>query len=77
MDVYHKNIIRLCEMPYKNLGERSTDDRHNAYFSGEEDRQNIGIGFLIHKVRNRSYVRLIEVKLMGFFCSGFSVLVFL
>ena len=39
----------LCEMRWKNFGEMSTDDGHKVYFSGEEDKQEYGIGFLVHK----------------------------
>ena len=31
-------IVGLCEMRWKNFGEMSTDDGHEVYFSGEEDR---------------------------------------
>ena len=33
----------------ENFGEMSTDDGHKVYFSGEEDRHEYGIGFLVHK----------------------------
>ena len=39
----------LCEMRWKNFGEMSTDDGHKVYFSGEEDRHEYGVGFLVHK----------------------------
>ena len=31
------------------FGEMSTDDGHNVYFSGEEDRHEYGVGFLVYK----------------------------
>ena len=31
------------------LGEMSTADTHNVYFSGEEDRHEYGVEFLVHK----------------------------
>ena len=49
MSRYHWNIVGLCEMHWKNLGEVSTDDEHKVYFSGEEDRHGYGVGFLVHK----------------------------
>ena len=39
----------LCEMRWKNFGEMSTDDGHKVYFSGEEDRHDYGVGFLVRK----------------------------
>ena len=45
---YHWNILGLCEMRWKNFDEMSSDDRHNMYFSGEEDRNKYGVGFLVH-----------------------------
>ena len=36
-------------MRWKNFGEMSTDDGHKVYFSGEEDRYEYGVGFLVHK----------------------------
>ena len=46
---YHWNIVGLCEIPWKNFGEMSTDDGHKVYFSGEGDRHEYGVGFLVHK----------------------------
>ena len=39
----------LCEMRRKNFSEMSTDDAHKVYISGEEDRHEYGVGFLVHK----------------------------
>ena len=39
----------LCEMRWKNFSEMSTDDRHKVNFSGEGDRHEYGVGFLVHK----------------------------
>ena len=41
--------LGLCEMRWKNFGEMSTDDGHKVYFSGEEDSNGNGVGFLVHK----------------------------
>ena len=49
MGRYHWNIVGLCEMRWKNIGEMSTDDGHNVYCSGEADRHEYGVGFLVHK----------------------------
>ena len=39
----------LCEMHLKNFGEMSTNDGHECYFSGEEDKHEYGVGFLVLK----------------------------
>ena len=39
----------LCEISWKNFGDMSTDDGHKVYFSGEEDKHEYGVGFLVHK----------------------------
>ena len=49
IDRYHWNKLGLCEMRWKNFGEMSSDDRHKVYFSGEEDRHEYGVGFLVNK----------------------------
>ena len=49
MGRYHWNIVGLCEMRRKNFGEMSTDDGHKVYFSGEENRHDYGVGFILHK----------------------------
>ena len=49
MSRYHWNILGLYELCLKNFREMSTDDGHNVYFSGEEDRHEYGVGFLVHK----------------------------
>ena len=48
MDRYHYNILGLCEMLRKNFGV-SSDDRHKVYFSGEKDKHEYGVCFLLHK----------------------------
>ena len=49
MSRYHWNVMELCEMRWKNFCEMSTDDGHNVYFSGEEDKFEYEVGFLVHK----------------------------
>ena len=49
MSRYHWNIVGLCELHGENFGEMSTDDGHKVYFSGEEDRHEYGVEFLMHK----------------------------
>ena len=46
---YRSNILGLCEMGWKNFSEMSSDDVHKVYFSGEDDRQEFGVGFLVYK----------------------------
>ena len=41
--------MMLCEMRWKNFGKMTTDDGHKVYFSGEEDRHEYGVEFLVHK----------------------------
>ena len=36
-------------MRWKKFGEMSADHGHKVYFSGEEDRHEYGVGFLVHK----------------------------
>ena len=49
MSMYHRNIMGLCEMRWKNFGEMSIDDGHKFYFSGEKGKHEYGIGFFVHK----------------------------
>ena len=49
MSRYHWNLVGLCKMRWKHFGEMPTDDGHKVYFSGEEDRHEYGVGFLVHK----------------------------
>ena len=49
MERYHLNILGLCEMRWKNFGEMSSDDRHKVHFSGERDRYEYWVDFLVHK----------------------------
>ena len=35
-------------MRWKNLGKRTTEERHKVFFSGKEDKHEHGIGFLVH-----------------------------
>ena len=49
MNRYHWNILGLCEVRWKNIGETSTLEGHKLYFSGREDKHEHGVGFLVHK----------------------------
>ena len=40
----------LCEVKWKNFGETTTVEGHKVFFSGKEDKQEHGVGFLVHKV---------------------------
>ena len=42
-------MLGLCEMRWKNFGETTTEEGHNAFFSGNKDKHQHGIGFLVHK----------------------------
>ena len=47
MSRYHWNIVGLCEMRWKNLGEMSTDDGHKVYFLVEKmANMSMGLDFL-------------------------------
>ena len=46
---YHWNIVRLCQMRWKNFGEMSKEDGHKAYFNEEEERHEYGVRFLVYK----------------------------
>ena len=41
--------IGLCEVHWKNYGEISTEVGHRLYCSGEENKHEHGVGFLVHK----------------------------
>lgn len=49
MKRYRWNILGLCEVRWKNFGETSTPDAHTLYFSGNKDKHEQGVGFLVHK----------------------------
>ena len=49
MDRYRWNILGHCEMRWKNFGETTTEEGHKVFFSGKEDKHELGVGFLVHK----------------------------
>lgn len=49
MDQYRWNIVGISELCWKGFGETSTDIGHMLYFSGEKDKHQHGVGFLVHK----------------------------
>ena len=49
MDRYRWNISGLCEMRWKNFGETTTEEGHKVFFSGKQDKNELGVGFLAHK----------------------------
>ena len=46
MDRYRRNIL---EMRRKNIGKTTTEEGHNVFFTGKEDKHERGVGFLVHK----------------------------
>ena len=59
-------------MRWKNCGETTTEEGHNFFFSGKEDKHEHGVEFLVHKdimntVRGYRPVssRLITIRLMA------------
>ena len=49
MDRYRWNILGLCEIRWKTFGEATTEEGHEIFFSGKEDKHEHGVGFLVHK----------------------------
>ena len=47
MDRYRWNILGLCEMRWNSFGKTTTEEEHKVFFSGKEDKQEHGIGFLV------------------------------
>ena len=48
MDRNRWNFLGPCEMRWKNIGETTTDQLHEVFFSGKEDKHEYGVGFLVH-----------------------------
>ena len=48
MDRYRWNILGLCEIRRKNFGE-TTEEGHEVFFGGKEDKQEHDVGILVHK----------------------------
>ena len=46
---YKWNVLELCEVRWKGMGETTTHKGHKIYFSGRDDRHKEGVGFLAHK----------------------------
>ena len=46
IDRYRWNILRRCEMRWKNFGETTTEEGHKIFFGRKEDKHEYGIGFL-------------------------------
>ena len=45
-------------MRWKNFGEMSSDHRHKVYFSGDEDRHEYGVVFLVVHKDMESNIRI-------------------
>ena len=46
MNKYRWNILGLCEMRWKNIGETTIEEGHNVSFSGKEDTMRMAFNFL-------------------------------
>ena len=49
MDRYRWNILELCEMRWKNVGETTIEEGHKVFFSGKEDKHEHGVELLVRK----------------------------
>ena len=49
MERYQWNLLGLCEMRWKGIGETTTEEGHKVYYSGKQNSHAEGVGFLIHK----------------------------
>ena len=49
MDRYRRNNLRLCEKKWKNFDETTTEKGHKVFSSGQEDKHEHGVRFLVHK----------------------------
>ena len=43
------NVLRLCGTKWQNFGETITEEGYKVFFSGKEDKRELGVGFLAHK----------------------------
>ena len=43
MEKYRWNLLDLCEIRWKNLGEWTTDERHKLYYSGKDNKHEQGV----------------------------------
>ena len=46
LDKHRCNILGLCEMRWKNIGETTIEEGHNVSFSGKEDTMRMAFNFL-------------------------------
>ena len=46
MDRYRWNILGLCEMRWKNFGEKTKEEGRKVFFSGKEDKHEHALDFL-------------------------------
>ena len=70
MDRYRWNLLGLCELRWKNFGKTTTEEGHKLYYSGEENKHEYDVGFLVHKDTMKSVMgcrpissRLISIRL--------------
>ena len=62
MDRYIWNIFGLCEMRWKNFGETTTKEGHKVFLSGKEDKNEHGVGFLVHENIMNTVIRCCPVS---------------
>ena len=61
-DRYKWSILGLCEMIWEKSGEIPTDGGHRVYFSGNEDKHEQGVGFLVHKGIMKSVIECRQIS---------------
>ena len=49
LEKYRWDILGLCEVRWKNFGETTTNEGHKLWYSGDENKHQHGVGFLVHK----------------------------
>ena len=56
------NIVGIAEMRWLGIGEMTTDDDHKVWYSGDDTKRMLGVGFIVEKKRQSLYLNAIPIQ---------------
>ena len=70
MSRYSWNVLGISEVRWLNFGEATTDEGHKIWYSGEQDKHELGVAIMVHKDTTNSVIswqpvssRIITIRL--------------
>ncbi|XP_063588189.1 craniofacial development protein 2-like [Penaeus indicus] len=62
MSGYEWNLLELCEIRWKGIGETNIEGGHKMWWSGSGEKHEKGVGFIVHKEWTNSVIECVPTN---------------